>query len=210
VTRYRKKALIVTAEPATQDQYLTTLEGVSTVHKGDMIVTGIDNEQWAIRPEWFHQAYTHIKGNQYRRKPQLLDAVQIHDIEYVSAPTGPIRGDPGDYKITGTKGEQWFCKPDIFDKTYERVSKSMDTKSVLSKAIDDIGLLAVARYLPKGYKIYPCDLHGHFLAHYSDKNPLCPLCIHADPHANGTTATEIEHWIDLKDGINPYTDHDGF
>ena len=209
MAKYRKKAIIVTAEIAKQAQYIATLEGVSTAKTGDMIVTGIDNEQWAVKPEWFHGAYTHIEGNKWQRKPQVLEAVQIHEPDVVPAPTGDIKGDPGDWKVTGTKGEQWFVKPDIFDKTYERVSKSMD-KSVLSKAIDDIGLSAVARYLPKGYKIYPCDIHGHFLAHYTDREPVCPLCIHHDPVADGVTATQIEHYIDLRDGINPYTDHDGF
>ena len=29
---------------------------------------------------------------------------------------------PGDWIITGVNGEQYPCKPDIFEKTYERVS----------------------------------------------------------------------------------------
>jgi hypothetical protein len=28
---------------------------------------------------------------------------------------------PGDYIITGVKGEHYPCKPDIFEQTYEKV-----------------------------------------------------------------------------------------
>lgn len=199
---YRKLALTVTAEPSDMDCYITTLEGVSTAKKGDYVVTGVDSEQWVVKPEWFHTAYTHIKGNEYKRKPQVLEAVQIHTPEVSSAPTGDIKGDVGDYRVTGKKGEQWYVKPDIFDKTYERVNKSMND---LQKSIDQIGMEGVVKYLPKGMSLHPCDLHGHFLTHYTDKQPTCPLCIKQDPSANGTNATEVEHWIDLKDTVQATT-----
>lgn len=203
MAKYRKKAIRVTAIRIDAPQYVTTLEGVSEGKPGDYLVTGIDNEQWFVIPENFHNSYTHIRGNIYERKPQILEAVQIDEPEIVSAPTGEIKGDKGDYKVTGTKGEQWFVKPDIFKKTYERVSKSMEGNN-LQKAIDQIGMMGVQKYLPKGMKLHPCDLHGHFLSHYSDSNPTCPLCIKHDPQAEGTTATEMELFIDLRDaGIAP-------
>lgn len=34
---------------------------------------------------------------------------------------GPMFASPGDYIITGVNGEQYPCKPDIFEKTYEKV-----------------------------------------------------------------------------------------
>lgn len=195
---------MVTAERAKQAQYITTLEGVSHASKGDFIVTGIDNEQWVVKPKFFHQAYTHIRDNTYQRKPQILDAVQIQDTEVVSAPTGPIRGDKGDYKVTGKQGEQWFVKPDIFEKTYERVSKMQD-KNNLQKAIDQVGLEAVVRYLPKGMSLHNCTMHGKYLAHYTtpaDKL-TCPLCNFPTQDGNGTTATEVEHYIDIRDAVAP-------
>ncbi len=33
---------------------------------------------------------------------------------------GIMRGDEGDYLIRGVKGELYFCKPDIFEMTYEK------------------------------------------------------------------------------------------
>lgn len=82
--------------------------------------------------------------------------------------------------------------------------------NAIQKSIDQIGLEAMVRYLPKGMKLHPCDMHGHFLTHYTNTEPLCPLCIKHDPSAEGTTATQVEHWIDLRDGIDPTQDHDGF
>lgn len=40
-------------------------------------------------------------------------APHIHTLE------GPMRVNPGDWVITGVKGEKYACKPDIFEMTYE-------------------------------------------------------------------------------------------
>lgn len=70
-------------------------------------------------------------------------------------------------------------------------------KNGLQKAMDQIGSFAVAKYIPKGMKICPCDLHGAFLSHYKNTSPLCPLCIKTDPSANGTISGEVSLYIDL-------------
>lgn len=36
---------------------------------------------------------------------------------------GPMRISPGDWIITGVKGEKYPCKPDIFEMTYEKVEE---------------------------------------------------------------------------------------
>lgn len=201
--RYRKIAYQVTADKSSMDCYIDTLEGISTAHKGDYIVTGVDNEQWVVKPEYFSTSYSHIRGNQYRRIPQVVNAVLTNKDEVSHAPTGDIHGTRGDYRVTGSKGEVWYVKPDIFAKTYERVSKSMDMTN-LQKSIEQIGMEAVQRYLPKGAKLHPCDMHGHFLAHYKDSSPTCPLCITTGT-GEGTTATTIEHWINIKDNVQATT-----
>lgn len=76
-------------------------------------------------------------------------------------------------------------------------------KNEIQKSIDQIGMEGVTRYLPKGMKLHPCDLHGMFLAHYRDTNPLCPLCTQHDSNAEGTTATAVEHFINLRDMVAP-------
>jgi len=60
----------------------------------------------------------------YRKKPIMVMAyrtdeeIQIHTLE------GVMTASPGDYIISGVNGEQYPCKPDIFDKTYDKVEIS--------------------------------------------------------------------------------------
>lgn len=82
----------------------------------------------------------------YRKKPVVINAFQwfpemgavggVHDLLHLTTapgtadsphrfyiPTleGNMTVSPGDFVITGVKGEQYPCKPDIFHQTYERV-----------------------------------------------------------------------------------------
>jgi len=80
----------------------------------------------------------------YRKKPVVIDATQwfpgsgISGVREVDVPLGlqengvtrngiikTLEGDmvarPGDWIITGIKGEKYPCKPDIFEATYEVV-----------------------------------------------------------------------------------------
>jgi len=77
----------------------------------------------------------------YRKKPVVIEAVQwignyevIKDFmkqepvtEYqnevlvIETLEGTMRADFGDYIIKGVNGEFYPCKPDIFEKTYEKV-----------------------------------------------------------------------------------------
>jgi hypothetical protein len=59
----------------------------------------------------------------YRKKPIVINAYRtthpfdIHTLE------GTMHADAGDFVITGVKGEQYPCKPDIFEATYEKVEE---------------------------------------------------------------------------------------
>ncbi|AGR46887.1 hypothetical protein JL_4 [Bacillus phage JL] len=80
---------------------------------------------------------------------------------------------------------------------------TMSAINDIQKSINQIGMEGVVRYLPKGMKLHPCDLHGSFLAHYKDELPTCPLCIQHNHAAEGTTATEVEHYINIRDLVAP-------
>lgn len=55
----------------------------------------------------------------YRKKRVVIEAYQT-DIEMdIETLEGVMHADIGDYIITGVKGEQYPCKPDIFEQTYE-------------------------------------------------------------------------------------------
>ncbi len=91
----------------------------------------------------------------YRKKPVVIDAVQWFkagdhpDVTSPKAPSGTIiptavgfiktlegwmSVNPGDWIITGVKGEHYPCKPDIFAATYEVVDHPYDTISELPAA----------------------------------------------------------------------------
>ena len=58
----------------------------------------------------------------YRKKPVIIDAYQTDKEVDIETLEGVMHASVGDYIITGVNGEKYPCKPDIFDKTYERVS----------------------------------------------------------------------------------------
>ena len=80
----------------------------------------------------------------YRKKPVVVEAVQFQPFKQKSDPEGvcrcndvPLGGQPhihtleghhivtpGDFIITGVKGEHYPCKPDIFAATYEAVGEA--------------------------------------------------------------------------------------
>ena len=76
----------------------------------------------------------------YRKKPVVIEAEQFWPDEikfptgverrvgdggkleaFVQTLEGPLNVSPGDWIITGVKGEKYPCKPDIFEATYEPV-----------------------------------------------------------------------------------------
>ena len=84
--------------------------------------------------------------DQYRKKPIVIKAIQVNTKEQAANLIGictggitcPSNGQEdshphihtlegnhtwsiGDYLIEGVKGEYYFCKPDIFELTYEKV-----------------------------------------------------------------------------------------
>lgn len=89
----------------------------------------------------------------YRKKPVIIEAIQFEDSadcilaihEFIGQETtrvnyedkdnpyikietleGTMKASVGDYIIKGVNGEFYPCKPDIFEKTYERVTDEAD------------------------------------------------------------------------------------
>lgn len=56
----------------------------------------------------------------YRKKPVVIEAYQTDTEVVIQTLEGTMRANPGDWIITGVKGEKYPCKPDIFEATYER------------------------------------------------------------------------------------------
>ncbi len=57
----------------------------------------------------------------YRKKPIVVEAQEATKDGVILTLEGHMSYSPGDWIITGVNGEQYPCKPDIFEKTYERV-----------------------------------------------------------------------------------------
>lgn len=76
----------------------------------------------------------------YRKKPVVIEAIQwtgdnftevsnflpksgwtFDEGIYIETLEGIMCADKGDYIICGVNGEYYPCKPDIFEKTYEKV-----------------------------------------------------------------------------------------
>jgi hypothetical protein len=55
----------------------------------------------------------------FRKRPVVIEAYQTERTLEIPTLEGTMRADPGDWIITGVQGEQYPCKPDIFEQTYE-------------------------------------------------------------------------------------------
>jgi len=55
----------------------------------------------------------------FRRKPALVDAVRIQKEMLIETLNGIVKAKPGEWLITGVRGEQYPCDDEIFRETYE-------------------------------------------------------------------------------------------
>ena len=55
----------------------------------------------------------------FTKKPVSIDAIKITREMTVKTLEGAMTVNAGDWLITGVKGEQYFCKDDIFRLTYD-------------------------------------------------------------------------------------------
>ena len=54
-----------------------------------------------------------------KRKSIILNAYRTDKEMYIDTLEGKMKADIGDWIITGVDGEQYPCKPEIFNKIYE-------------------------------------------------------------------------------------------
>lgn len=56
----------------------------------------------------------------YRKKPIIIEAYQTDKEMIIDTLEGQMKANIGDWIIKGVNGELYPCKPDIFEKTYEK------------------------------------------------------------------------------------------
>jgi len=64
---------------------------------------------------------TKMSFNNFRKKPRIIEAVQIHEEFEVETLEGKMKGKKGDYLIIGIKGETYPCDKEIFEESYDKV-----------------------------------------------------------------------------------------
>ncbi len=57
----------------------------------------------------------------FRKKPVVITAERIWQREAIITLEGVMTAEPGDWIITGVRGEQYPCKDEIFRMTYEPI-----------------------------------------------------------------------------------------
>ena len=61
------------------------------------------------------------KVKKFRKKPVVIEAYQTDKVMVIHTLEGDMTAQIGDWIITGLRGEQYPCKPDICEKSYELV-----------------------------------------------------------------------------------------
>ena len=56
------------------------------------------------------------------KRPVIIEAYKTDKEMVIHTLEGDMKASPGDWIITGVEGEQYPCKPDIFEKTYQRIN----------------------------------------------------------------------------------------
>jgi hypothetical protein len=72
----------------------------------------MDKQSSAAVPQGLFRKKLPVRAYRYEGKSPFV----IHTLE------GDMIASPGDWIITGVKGETYPCKPDIFEETYELVA----------------------------------------------------------------------------------------
>lgn len=57
----------------------------------------------------------------YRKRPIVVEAYQTSVSIEINTLEGTMRANPGDWIVTGIKGEKYPVRPDIFAETYEPI-----------------------------------------------------------------------------------------
>jgi hypothetical protein len=55
----------------------------------------------------------------FRKKPVVIEAERLTEAREIETMEGTLTGRPGDWLITGVKGEIYPCADDVFRATYE-------------------------------------------------------------------------------------------
>lgn len=120
-----------------REQCVRTYYNSPEVYSNDSSINTLEELHFSIMNK------TDIKNNdnKYRKKPVVIEAVQydgfhtgylnefcgdkikepVGELPFICTLEGNMKISKGDFVIKGVNGEFYPCKPDIFEKTYEKV-----------------------------------------------------------------------------------------
>ena len=131
--KFRKKPIVIEAVRWYPD---TPVEGVTEIE--------VDEHGKPQQVEGLQGAHVVVAGTcaPYDRIKGMVQTLE-----------GPVYADPGDWIITGVKGEKYPCKPDIFEATYDPVDAEEEERPELEAALKAIEEFKKA--VESGEAIYP-------------------------------------------------------
>lgn len=123
--RYLKTATVL-AEFANNSGVVQTLEGAVPYVTGDALLTGIDGERWPVARAKFDAMYEPAPdqpGHWRKRNNTLVYAMQRAEAFTVDNQDGKaiLVGQPGDWLVEYSHGDQAVVADAIFRKTYTLV-----------------------------------------------------------------------------------------
>jgi len=125
--RASKKPAPVQVEFAKEGGICETKEGDVPYKAGDVIMTGVEGEQWPIERVKFAASYEaippikHGNDGQYCKKPIQVLALQMDEPFYVhvSWSGSRLEGEAGDFLLQYSPNDYGIVSESIFEKTYE-------------------------------------------------------------------------------------------
>ena len=99
-------------------------------------------------------AVTENKAEQYCKLPIPIMAYQTDKEFDIETLEGTHHASIGDWIITGVKGEQYPCKPDIFAKTYIKCDQANKMEQVAAMFGKKLNEEFTIKYKDKCYKAY--------------------------------------------------------
>ena len=82
-----------------------------------------DDEMIEYVEEYLNNILGRENKMKFRKKPVVIEAYQTDKELDIPTLEGIMHASVGDWIITGVHGEQYPCKPDVFEETYERVEE---------------------------------------------------------------------------------------
>ena len=114
-----------------------------TYRKKPVIIEAVQLTQDANKkenPKWFEEARTKGDIIFYYRFAKV-------NLARIYTPEGEMTAKLGDYIIKGVNGELYPCKPDIFEKTYEKVSAYLKGIEIVPDLIELLEKTPITPYV---------------------------------------------------------------